>query len=66
MARGGKVHGTDEAIRAEMRDVLTRARGREGQEMLERVSRLRNVLLESYETGSARTAMEGLLAIGQQ
>lgn len=57
---GEVIVGTEEAIRAEMKDVFTRVRGAEGETMRGEMRRLRETARKSRESGGARQAMEAL------
>ena len=57
---GTEIVGTEEAIRAELKDIWARMRGDEGAQMRENVQKVRAMLKESWEGGEARQAMQSL------
>ena len=63
-ARGVTVTGTPEAIRAEMRDVFTRAWGAEGERKRANVVKLGEAWRKDRKDGEARQAMMRLGRIG--
>ncbi|WVQ84178.1 hypothetical protein IAT38_006325 [Cryptococcus sp. DSM 104549] len=54
---GTTIVGTEEAIVAEMKDVWSRMRGKEGEEMRERMSGVKGVLKKSWDGGRSRADM---------
>lgn len=55
-----EIVGTEEAIKAELKDIWERIRGEEGARMRENVSKVRATLKQSWESGEARKAMQSL------
>lgn len=57
---GTEIVGTEEAIKAELKDIWARMRGEEGAQMRENVRKVKGMLKHSWEDGEARKAMQGL------
>lgn len=57
---GREVVGTQQAIKAEMGDILRRLAGAEGEEMRARMRALKGRVRESWASGGSRRAMEGM------
>lgn len=58
--RGGKVEGTDEAIRAELKEVFEKVRGKEGEEVRKGMEGLHRIEMDSRKDGQTAKAMEAL------
>lgn len=57
---GTEIVGTEEAIKAELKDIWARMRRDEGAQMREHVQKVRAMLKGSWEGGEARQAMQSL------
>jgi hypothetical protein len=57
---GTEIIGTEEAIKAEMKDVWERMKGQEGTEMRARMRGIKQRCKDSWSAGEARRAMVGM------
>ncbi len=60
LSRGGKVEGTDEAVRAELQDVFEKVRGKEGEDVRKGMEKLSKLVRASREVGESDKAMIAL------
>ncbi|WWD19334.1 hypothetical protein CI109_103793 [Kwoniella shandongensis] len=63
---GTEIVGTEEAIKAEMKDAFKRIRGKEGEELRERMKGVKKIVKDSWESGRARKDMEALGGLNSQ
>ena len=58
--RGGQVEGTDEAVRAELKETFEKVRGTEGELVRKGMERLHDIVVESRQRGQSAKAMASL------